>query len=171
MKTRIVAAAVLIPILLVLVLFAPKMFASVILAVLMSIGSYELLYRTHLLQHPRLVVYSSAMAFAVVMWSHVGAVHAWLLLGLLIYTLILFAEMMMDHVKVRIEMIALCYVAGFIVPFLLSALIRILVMNTGRQVILIPFVIAFMSDGGAYFAGLRFGKHKLAPVVSPNKTI
>ena len=52
MKTRIVAAAVLIPILLVLVLFAPKMFASVILAVLMSIGSYELLYRTHLLQHP-----------------------------------------------------------------------------------------------------------------------
>ena len=171
MKTRIIAAAVLIPILLVLVLFAPKMFASVILAVLMSSGSYELLYRTHLLQHPRLVVYSSAMAFAVVMWSHVGAVHAWLLLGLLIYTLILFAEMMMDHVKVRIEMIALCYVAGFIVPFLLSALIRILVMNTGRQVILIPFVIAFMSDGGAYFAGLRFGKHKLAPVVSPNKTI
>lgn len=171
MKTRIIASAVLIPILLVLVLFAPKMFAAVILAVLMAIGSYELLYRTHLVQHPRLVVYSSVMAFAVVMWSHAGAIHAWLLIGLLIYTVVLFAEMMADHVKVRIEMITLCYLSGAVVPFLLSALIRILGMTTGRYVILIPFVVAFLSDGGAYFTGLRFGKHKLAPVVSPNKTI
>ena len=171
MKTRIVAAAVLIPVLLVLVLAAPKMISAVIFAALLAIGSYELLYRTHLVKHSRLVIYSSVMAFAVVMWSHAGAVHAWLLIGLLLYTLILFAEMMMDHVKVRIEMIALCYVAGAVVPFLLSSLIRILGMTTGRYVILIPFAIAFLSDGGAYFAGLKFGKHKLAPVVSPNKTI
>lgn len=171
MKTRIIAAAVLIPVLLVLVLAAPKMISAVIFAALLAIGSYELLYRTHLVKHSRLVIYSSIMAFAVVMWSHAGAVHAWLLIGLLLYTLILFAEMMMDHVKVRIETIALCYVSGAVVPFLLSSLIRILGMTTGRYVILIPFVIAFLSDGGAYFAGLKFGKHKLAPVVSPNKTI
>ena len=171
MKTRILAAAVLVPILIVLVLFAPKMFSAVVFSVLMAIGSYELLYRTHLVKHPRLVVYSSIMAFAVVMWSHAGAVHAWLLMGLLLYTLVLFAEMMMDHVKVRIEMIALCYVAGAIVPFLMSSLIRILAMTTGRYVILIPFVVAFLSDSGAYFTGLKFGRHKLAPVVSPNKTI
>ena len=171
MKTRIIAAAVLIPVLLVLVLAAPKMISAVVFAALLAIGSYELLYRTHLVKHSRLVVYSSVMAFAVVMWSYAGAVHAWLLIGLLLYTLILFAEMMIDHVKVRIEMIALCYVAGAVVPFLLSSLIRILGMTTGRYVVLIPFAIAFLSDGGAYFAGLKFGKHKLAPVVSPNKTI
>jgi len=171
MKTRIIASAVLVPILIVLVLFAPKMFSAVIFAVLMSIGSYELLYRTHLVKHPRLVIYSSITAFAVVMWSHIGAIHAWLLIGLLLYTLVLFAEMMLDHVKVRIEMIALCYVSGAVVPFLLSSLIRILGMTTGRHVILIPFVVAFLSDAGAYFVGLKFGRHKLAPVVSPNKTI
>ena len=171
MKTRILASAVLVPILIVLVLFAPKMFAAVILAVLMSIGAYELLYRTHLVQHPRLVVYAAVMAFAVTMWSHAGAIHAYLLIGVLVYTLVLFSEMMMDHVRVRIEMIALCYMAGAIVPFLLSSLIRILAMTTGRYVVLVPFLVAFLSDGGAYFAGLKFGKHKLAPVVSPNKTI
>lgn len=171
MKTRIISAAVLVPILLILVLLAPKMFAAVIYAVLMSIGSYELLYRTHLIKHPRLVIYSSIMAFAVVMWSHTGAVHAWLLIGLLIYTVALFAEMMLDHVKVRIEMLALCYVAGAVVPFLLSSVIRILAMTIGRYVILIPFVVAFLSDSGAYFVGLKLGRHKLAPVVSPNKTI
>lgn len=171
MKTRIIAAAVLIPILIVLVLFAPKMISAVIFALLLGIGSYELLYRTHLVRHPRLVIYSSVMAFAVVMWSHAGAVHAWLLIGILLYTFLLFAEMMMDHVKVHIEMLALCYLSGVIVPFLLSALIRILGMTTGRYVILIPFAVAFLSDGGAYFVGLKFGRHKLAPVVSPNKTI
>ncbi len=171
MKTRIISAAVLVPILLVLVLFAPTMFSAVIYAVLMAIGAYELLYRTHLVKHSRLVIYASVMAFAVTMWSHTGAVHAWLLIGLLVYTLVLFAEMMMDHVRVRIEMLALCYVAGAVVPFLLSSLIRILDMATGRYVILIPFVVAFLSDSGAYFVGMKFGRHKLAPVVSPNKTI
>ena len=171
MKTRIMAAVVLIPVLLVLVLAAPKMISAVIFAALLAIGSYELLYRTHLVKHSRLVIYSSIMAFAVVMWSYAGAVHAWLLIGLLLYTIVLFTEMMVDHVKVRIEMIGLCFFAGAIVPFLLSSLIRILTMTTGRYVVLIPFAIAFLSDGGAYFAGLKFGKHKLAPVVSPNKTI
>jgi len=32
-------------------------------------------------------------------------------------------------------------------------------------------VLAFLSDTGAYFTGLKFGKHKLAPVISPKKTI
>ena len=171
MKTRIIAAVVLIPVLIVLVLFAPKMFSAVIFALLMSIGAYELLHRTHLVQHPRLVLYSAVMAFAVIMWSYAGAVQAYMLLGLMVFTMLLFAEMMRDHVKIRIEMLGLCYIAGVIVPFLLGALIRILGMTVGRYVILVPFMIAFMSDGGAYFVGLKFGRHKLAPVVSPNKTI
>lgn len=172
MKTRIMAAVVLVPLLLILVLFAPKMVCAVIFAVLMAIGAYELLYRTGLLRRGRLVVYSCVMAFALIMWSYAGAVHAYLLLALLIFTGLMFSEMMMDHVKVRIEMLGLCYLAGVIVPFLLGSLIRILNMNAiGRHVILIPFAVAFLSDAGAYFVGLKFGRHKLAPVVSPNKTI
>ena len=171
MKTRLVAAAVLVPMLILVVLVAPKWVAAILLGIMMAIAAYELLYRTRLIRHPRLVIYSALMAFAVVLWSFFDAVHAYLLLGMLVFCLLLFMEMMMDHVKVRFEMLGMCFVGGFVVPFLLSALIRILAMNIGRFVIMIPFVVAFMSDSGANFVGLKFGKHKLAPVVSPNKTI
>lgn len=31
--------------------------------------------------------------------------------------------------------------------------------------------MAFTADSGAYFVGRALGKHKLAPVISPNKTV
>ena len=171
MKKRIATAVVMVPLLILLLLVAPQWLAAVLFGVMMSIAAYELLYRTRLVRHGRLVVYSSVMAFAVVMWSFFGAMQAYLLLGLLAFVMLLFMEMMMDHVKIHLESLGLCLVGGFLVPYLLSALIRILTMRYGRYVILIPFLVAFLSDSGAYFVGLKFGKHKLSPVVSPNKTI
>ena len=171
MKTRVIASAILVPALLLVVLAAPKAVAAVIFGLLLSVGVYELLFRTGLVKHPRLVLYSAVMAFAISMWSCFGAVHALAVLGILVFFMLLFAETMADHVRVRFDMLAMCVLAGLVIPFMLSALIRILAMKIGRYMILVPFVVAFASDAGAYFVGLRFGKHKLAPVVSPNKTI
>ena len=170
MKKRIIAAAVLIPVLLIVVLAVPKIVAALVYGVLMAIGVYELLYRTGLVTQPRLVIYSAIMAFAVVMWSYNGAVHAYGVLGVLVFVCALFGEMMHDHIKVRISMLGECFMAGVIVPYLLSAVIRILTMKIGRYMVLLPFVVACINDAGAYFVGIRYGKHKLAPVVSPNKT-
>jgi len=171
MKTRIIAGLAMIATLFLLVFALPKVVAAVVFGVLMAIASYELLYGTGLVHHRRLVAYSSIMAFAVTMWSYYGAIQAYMQLMLLVFAMVLFAEMMADHVKVRVSMIGECFLAGFLVPFLLSAVIRILSLKLGRYVILLPFVIACVNDAGAYFVGMRFGKHKLAPVVSPNKTV
>ena len=171
MKTRIIAAAVLIPLLLILVLAAPEIIAAIVYALILALSVFELLYRTRLVRHTRLVIYSAVMAAGVCMWSFFGAVQAYGLLGLLVFVVLLFTEMMSNHVKIHFETIAMCFVAGFVFPYLLSAVIRILTMHNGRVMILIPFVVAFLSDAGAYFVGLKFGRHKLAPVVSPNKTM
>ena len=171
MKTRILAAAFLVPALFLLVLVLPKSVAAVVMGILQAIAAYELLYRTRLVTKPKLVIYCAVMAFAIAIWSYLGAIHAYFVLMMLIYFLLMFSEMMRDHVKMRFETLSLCYLGGFVMPFLLGSLIRILTMGIGHYVILIPFAVAFMSDAGAYFVGLRFGKHKLAPVVSPNKTI
>ena len=171
MKTRILAAAVLVPILFLVVLVAPKELAAVIMGILQAIASYELLYRTKLVTKPRLVIYCAVMAFAIALWSYYEAIHAYFVLMMLAYFLLMFSEMMRDHVKMRFEVLSMCFVGGLVVPYLMSSVVRILAGNTGRYVILIPFLVACCCDAGAYFIGVRFGKHKLAPVVSPNKTI
>lgn len=171
MKTRIITAAVAIPVLLLILLVADKTIAAVIWGALLSLSAYELLYSTGLVREPRLVIYACAMAFAVTMWSFFDAVHAFGVLLVIIYMSILFAEMMHAHVKITFDKICMCIVAGLIVPFLLSSLIRILTMKIGRYVILIPFIVAFGSDAGAYFAGYFFGRHKMAPVLSQHKTV
>ena len=171
MKTRIISAAILVPILFLLVLAAPVVVAALVMSTLLAIAAYELLYRTGLVRRARLVIYSCAMAAAVCMWSYWGAIHAYFIILLMAFFVLMFSEMMLDHVKVHFEDLSMCFVAGVLIPYMLSSLIRILNMDVGRYVILIPFVVAFMSDTGAYFVGLKFGHHKLAPVVSPNKTI
>lgn len=41
----------------------------------------------------------------------------------------------------------------------------------GLGFVVMMFTAILLTDVGCYYAGTRFGKHKLAPVISPNKTI
>ena len=87
------------------------------------------------------------------------------------FFVLMFMEMMLSHIKLRFEKIAVCVFAGLIFPVLLSSVVRILAATNGRYFVLVPFVVGFLSDTGAYFIGCRFGKRKLAPVISPNKSV
>ena len=43
--------------------------------------------------------------------------------------------------------------------------------NLSTHLLAFFFLVIFGSDAGAYFAGRAFGKHKLAPAISPGKTV
>ncbi|MGZ8804156.1 MAG: phosphatidate cytidylyltransferase [Microbacterium sp.] len=64
-------------------------------------------------------------------------------------------------------------IAGFIqlyVPFLTSLCLILLRQDGGEWWVLAFIIIAVASDTGAYAAGLSFGKHPMAPKISPKKT-
>lgn len=171
MKTRIIAAGALLPLLLLIVLAAPKIFTAILFGFMAAIAAYELLSGTKLVKHPRLCIYSMVSALWCVLWCGLGIGYAWLLLGILVFWIALFAEMMHKQEEITFTQLGLCLVAGVILPILFASLVRIHSWRNGRFYILIPFVMAFMSDTGAYFAGLKFGKRKLAPTISPKKTV
>lgn len=83
----------------------------------------------------------------------------------------LFACLLRHHDTVRTEEVMAGFVGGFILPALLLSLWRIFEMEGGAFLVLLPLVAAWGSDTCALFAGMAFGKHKLAPVVSPKKTV
>ena len=51
------------------------------------------------------------------------------------------------------------------------AIVTAIVFIQSKALLLIPFIMIWISDSGAYFVGRNFGKNKLAKNISPGKTI
>ncbi|WP_106978294.1 phosphatidate cytidylyltransferase [Streptomyces sp. NRRL WC-3744] len=60
--------------------------------------------------------------------------------------------------------------AAFYVPFLATFVAMMLTADDGPWRVLTFLLLTVVSDTGAYAIGWRFGKHKLAPRISPGKT-
>lgn len=57
-----------------------------------------------------------------------------------------------------------------LLAFTWIAIVTILNYESGQWLLLLAVVIIALSDIGGFFAGKYFGKHKLAPIISPGKT-
>ncbi|MCX4905081.1 phosphatidate cytidylyltransferase [Streptomyces sp. NBC_00878] len=60
--------------------------------------------------------------------------------------------------------------AAFYIPFLATFVAMMLTADDGARRVLTFLLLAVVSDTGAYAVGWRFGRHKLAPRISPGKT-
>ena len=72
---------------------------------------------------------------------------------------------------VRFEDVMVCLFGGLLVPMFLSALVQLKGMEHGRYLVLLPVICAFLTDAGAYFAGVFLGRHRGITRVSPNKSL
>ena len=170
MLKRTIAGGVLIAVLAALIFWLPPVAMLVAVSFMTAIASYEMLYQTGLEKSVRLNVYSAVMAVLVCLWSYLGGSFVWMMAGILVYHVLLFGEVLLSSGRKPVKDLVFCWLSGVVVPFLLSALLRLHMKQQGSVLILIPFIMAFCSDTGAYLVGVFFGKHKMCPNISPKKT-
>lgn len=79
--------------------------------------------------------------------------------------------MVFTYPKYTISDIGVSYFGPLYVGILLSYIILIRGLDHGAFYVGLLFISGWGSDSCAYFAGRYFGAHKLAPVLSPKKTV
>lgn len=173
MLTRIIVAVIGLPMLLAVIFFAPVWVYGLVVGAIAGLSAWELLRAVGGVNR-RMHIVSALFAFSMPVLSTVydaGAVFT-------VMVFLLFAAMLMElmhsvsHEKgLKLETVALCILAGAVMPLMLTSLVKLAQREHGVVYALLPFAAAFLSDSGAYFIGIFFGKHKLCPLLSPKKTI
>lgn len=184
MKARVLFGVIgFVAVLLALYVF-PPIVLEIAVAVLCLFATYEVLGSTRLV-HNRLelllcllVSVGLAVAHFTVLPLDLQDVVQGLIFVLLVGS---FAIELKFHDSMNVSQVSWGFFGALIVPYLMLSLVRIFQMdflpigNTdfqiGQFIVLLPLLAAWGADTCALFAGMLFGKHKLAPVVSPKKTV
>ncbi len=62
-------------------------------------------------------------------------------------------------------------IGAYLIAWPLAHIILLRDLSQGRDWVFYTFIAVFAADAGAYFVGKAVGQHKLAPRISPNKTM
>ena len=187
MKTRLLTAAVALPILIasiILPIYIPEtVWIFVVIAVLaIAAGLFEFyaLSKTLELKADASVGYLGAAALTVAFIFNAPATAP----DLLIMTIAGFVVLLLATQAFRFQkdfskmltgtgvtLLGVMYVV-FLGGFLIATRVGFEAMpGLSSKLLIFFFAVLFGSDSGAYFAGRAFGKHKLAPAISPGKTV
>jgi phosphatidate cytidylyltransferase len=130
---------------------------------------YEIITALGLAKHLILLVssllFSAVFPFLPTLFWHNAAYF--------IYTVVIFSALIFYHSKLTFREIGVIYSMSLLIPSALGTIItlRDIGGEHGMFYVIIGIFSAWTADVGAFFAGTFFGKHKLCPTISPNKTI
>ncbi|MDR0314548.1 MAG: phosphatidate cytidylyltransferase, partial [Oscillospiraceae bacterium] len=152
---------------------------GIFFAVLSAMAAFEIL-RVAKVESKGTKVLSTAFAFIVPIYIEYGFVIPLEVL-VLVYILAQLIVMLKNHEKTKFEHVAVSLYAGIFIPFCFATfiLIRDLYKVYPQEIekkyalflIIIGMCCSWLTDTFAYFVGVKFGKHKMTPVISPKKSI
>lgn len=173
MKSRLLVAAVGVPLTFIMLVLLPDLGAAIFCAAISCVAVQEM-YSAVGVRHVPAIVLGCVSALLITAMAYFGVSAYIALAWCCLYGVLLFALWVAYYEREMVFGFAglgAGLMAGLIVPGGMAALVLLRVAEYGRFTVLLPIIIAYAGDGGALFAGMLFGKHKLAPRTSPKKTI
>lgn len=172
MKQRIITGVVgLLIFFAVLALFGMFLF-NIVIGIVSVIIVHELLTAYHYTENKLLTWVSCIFAglFPVIYYTgYINCIYA-----TVVFAGILVAISLRHHDTVKLEQIGMVFFLALAYPFSMTSILIIreqFGIVYGIFITLMIFTCAWGSDTGAYFIGRFFGKRKLSPKLSPNKTV
>jgi len=174
LKRRIAVAVIFVPILFVVLFFLPPYVFAAVVALICAVCAYELLHAIGVKGHERAGIYTvfSAVLIPVGVYFDITAL-VFTAVSLVLLCLMFVEAILVYKSKKQISLaqILIVVLAGALIPLMLSSLISLKNMREGRLIVLLPIISAFITDAGAYFIGVFFGKKRPFLLVSPKKTV
>lgn len=182
MKQRILVAVVGIPLLLAVLCWAPDWATALLLAALSVIAAHELLTAVCGAEKAKrwtaLPAVTGALVIAAVYFSGehyadspAGTVLRWLIAAAVLALLLASVLTYGRPGALVLQDVCVMAVAGLVIPWGFSCMLQLRMLPHGAGMVLMPLVAAFCSDSAALFTGMACGRHKMAPLVSPHKTV
>ena len=174
LRTRLLTAAVLLPAVAVLVLFAPAWFFTIFVAVAGLWGLYEVAAMTgalHMVAIPLFAVVGGVPLFGLLYGGEAGWI-GWLVPVLVIVMMLgLAARVVVAGGGERFRGPRLVFMGAAYVGVLFPYFALLRNRLGGIEILLLVILLVVVSDSGAYFVGMYMGRTKLAPSLSPHKTV
>lgn len=168
LKSRVLVAVIGVPLLVAIVLWAPEFVIMAVLALLACIGADEL--QKCVSSEKKAGNHSAGIVAAFTVWFYYQHVDEIAIL-VVAYVLIFFAFAIIDGGKTKFAQIMAGTFGSFAIGYSFASFLRIEAMGLHRAWLLLPFILSFACDTFAYIVGCSIGKHKLAPKVSPKKSV
>ena len=181
MKTRIIAGLICTALVITLLFFMDTPMLPILLAIASGISVYELSSVVKVKLPMKILSIAAGMFIpfnaAYGLLDKIGVTP---MTALTVYFITMLIMMIMWNSEVKFEQVSMCLISSVAVPNAVSCWLRLYNWqfpgDTGHveahavYMILFTAFCAWMTDTCAYFTGVCFGKHKMAPVISPKKT-
>lgn len=96
---------------------------------------------------------------------------AWLMVLFIGFLMTLMAVYVFAFPAYTTEQVFLCFFGLFYVAVMMSYVYQIRLLEEGMYLVWMVFISSWICDTCAYLSGVTMGKHKLAPKLSPNKSV
>lgn len=174
MKTRIISGVVAVALLIAVLIINSywSVTAVIFIALLAALAAYEMLYNTGYVKNMTAVI--GAMVYsAAVQFSYAGILPVAPTVFAVVYVLLIVGVSLRCHGSFNPKAITMSLSMPILISYAFSTLTGLLNSADGYGLFYLVLLLNFSSiaDCFAYFTGVAIGKHKLAPVISPKKTI